>query len=362
MARLHHCADGTLITEKVLEYQLARKGDDYLMVYRYYDDFKDKWYLELQDFLDRATFDAEFDYKLCRAIESFDEKKARMLCEKYKWSFLGAFNRWFYAVLRNWKSNVKTSAFRQKKRPSVQCPVCGRYVPRIDEFHLAHVKTKSDLPKALSWKGNIYSVITAPDSHATCWGKYTHKKLMKINNGEIKGLEKERVEWPWYTKEGTRGVVCPFTKKIVSDLSNEYIAGLPKRYNRYARVVSWQNFVEEFPNPVLIQAEIYSLDYNVADEDTSLRKNIFRNSSTPQIGHDDIEQNKIPSAYEHVFHLIDSSIEDKIDQKLAKLVAIGYSDNDIVSVLKIDKKEVRQRKRDLRSHNRDLKEKLLESV
>ncbi len=362
MTKLHHCADGTPVTEKVLEYQKNRKGDDYLPVYRYYDHFKDKWYLELQDFLDRSTFDADFDFKLCRAIQSFDEVQARLLCEKYKWSFLGAFNRWFYAVLRNWKSNVKTSAFRQKKRPSVQCPVCGRYVPKIDEVHLAHIKTKSDLPKAFSWKGDIYSVITTPDSHATCWGKYTHKKLVKINSGEIKGFAKERIEWPWYTKDDRRGVVCPFIKKIVPDLSNEYIASLPKKHNRYAQVMSWQDFVEEFPNPVLIQAEIYSLDYNAADEDAYLRENIAISQSESGIGHQDIEENRIPLSYEHVFQLIESSIEDEVDQKLAKLVAIGYSDNDIVSVMKIDKKEVRQRKRDLRSHSEDLQEKLLESV
>lgn len=362
MAKLHHCADGTPVTNKVLMYQKDRKGDDYLSVYRYYDNFKDKWYLELQDYLDRSTFDADFDFKLCRAIESFDGDQARMLCEKYKWSFLGAFNRWFYAVLRNWKSNVKTSAFRQKKRPSVQCPVCGRYVPKIDEIHLAHIKTKSDLPRAFSWKGNIYSVITAPDSHATCWGKYSRKKLVKINNGEIKGLKKERIEWPWYTKIGTYGVVCPFTKKIVPDLSNEYIASLPKQYNRYARVISWIDFVEEFPNPILIQAEIYSLDYNVADEDKSLQANIAISQSETEMEHTDIEKNRVSLSYEHVFHLIESSIEDKTDQQIAKLVAIGYSDVDIVSVLKIDKKEVRQRKRDLRSHNSDLREKLLDSV
>lgn len=360
MTRLHHCSDGISVTDKVLMYQKNRKGDDYLPIYHYYNNFKDKWYLELQDFLDRSTFDAEFDFKLCRAVESFDGKRARALCEKYKWGFLGAFNRWFYAVLRNWKSNVKTSAFRQKKRPSVQCPVCGRHVPKIDEFHLAHVKTKSDLPKAFSWKGSIYSVVTAPDIHATCWGKYTHKKLTKINSG-TKGLEKERIEWPWYTKQGTRGVVCPFTKKIVPNLSNDYIATLPKHYNRYARVVTWQEFSEEF-NPILIQAEIYSLDYNSADEDSDLRASIAKVESTEEMGHEDVEQNKISSSYEHVFHLIETTIEDEIDQKIAKLVAIGYSDNDIVSVLKIDKKEVRQRKRDLRSHNNDLKTKLLESV
>ena len=206
-------------------------------------------------------------------------------------------------------------------------------------------------------------MITTPDTHATCWGKYTHKKLAKINDEEVKNLEKERVEWPWYTKEGTRGVVCPFTKKIVPNLSNDYISTLSKAYNRYAKVVTWQEFAEEF-NPVLIQAEIYTLDYNSADEEPSLRGSIEIKQSelTEEMGHEDIEQNRISSSYEHVFHLIETTIEDEMDQKIAKLVAIGYSDNDIVSVLQIDKKEVRQRKRDLRTHRNDLKEKLLENV
>lgn len=362
MAKLHHCADGTPITEKVLVYQKHRLGVDYLPIYHYYDNFKDKWYSELQDFLDRSTFDAEFDFKLCRAIQSFNEEQARLLCEKYKWSFLGAFNRWFYAVLRNWKSNVKTSAFRQKKRPSVQCPVCGRYVPKIDAIHLAHIKTKSDLPRAFSWKGSIYSVVTTPDSYVTCWGKYTHKRLLKINKGETKGLEKERIDWLWFAKDGTRGVVCPFTKKIVSSLSNEYIASLPRRYNRYARIVSWVDFVEEFPSPVLIQSEIYSLDYNAADDDATLRANIAVQQSETKMEYDDIEQNRVSLSYEHVFHLIESSIEDEVDKKIAKLVVIGYSDSDMVSVLGIDKKEIRQRKRDLRSRSSDLREKLLDTV
>jgi hypothetical protein len=218
------------------------------------------------------------------------------------------------------------------------------------------------LPKAFSWKGNIYSVVTVPDSHATCWGKYTRKRLTKINNGDIKGGQKERIKWPWYTKDGTRGVVCPFTKKIVPELSNEYIAKLPKQHNRYAKVMSWSDFVEEFPNPILIQAEIYSLDYNAADEDASLHANIEVSQSETRMEHSDIEHNRVSLSYEHVFHIIETTIEDEIDQKIAKLVAIGYSDNDIVSVLKVDKKEVRQRKKDIRSRSGGLREKLLDSV
>jgi hypothetical protein len=227
MAKLHYCDDGMPVTEKVLHYKSSHSNEDYLHVHKYYNNFKDRWYLELQDYLDRPTFEAEFDFKLCRAIESFDEGQARTLCEKYKWSFLGAFNRWFYAVLRNWKSNVKTSAFRQKKRPSVQCPICGRYVPRIDEIHLAHFKSKSDLPKAFLWKGIIYGVMSFPDAFAVSWGKYSKQKLEEINAAETKPYKRELVEWFWYMKDGTRGVMCPFTKKIVSEIDADYIKTLP---------------------------------------------------------------------------------------------------------------------------------------
>lgn len=362
MAKLHHCADGTPVTEKVLHYKLSRSNQDYICVHKYYNNFKDRWYFDLQEYLDRPTFESEFDFKLCRAIESFDEIQARELCEKYKWSFLGAFNRWFYAVLRNWKSNVKSSAFRQKKRPSVQCPVCGRYVPRIDAIHLAHFKGKSDLPRAFLWKGTIYGVMSAPDAFAVSWGKYSKRKLREINAGETKSYKREVIEWQWYTADGTRGVMCPFTKKIVPELDAEYIKTLPSESSRYATPFTWQEFIEEFPHPILIQAETYSLDYNVADEDISLHNNIAVSAIPVALGHEDVEQNRISSEYEHVFFLIEKCIEDEVDQKILKLAAIGYSDDDIASVLDIERKDVKCRKREIRAVSGDLKQKLVESV
>lgn len=362
MAKLHHCDDGMPVTEKVILYKSSRSNDVFVSIHKYYDNFKDRWHSELRDFLDRSTFDSEFDFKLCRAIESFDEEQARALCEKYKWSFLGAFNRWFYAVLRNWKSNVKTNAFRQKKRPPVQCPACGRYVPRIDEIHLAHYKTKSDLPKALSWKGNVYGVMSSPDVLVISWGKYSKRKLTEINSGKTTNYRRERIEWPWYTKEGTRGVMCPFTKKIVPELNAEYIQTLPNRFSRYADPLTWQEFVEEYPYPVLIQAEIFSLDYNVADEDISLLNKIAVGPHTVPIGHEDIEANNISAEYEHVFYLIEQHIEEELDQKILKLAAIGYTDDDIASVMDIDRREVKKRKKEIRSTSGDLRQMLIESV
>ena len=80
MPKLHHCNEGTSITDQVLKYQLSHAGDDYMGVYKYYNNYKDRWYIELRDHLDRPTFDSEYDYKLCRAVKSFDESQARLLC------------------------------------------------------------------------------------------------------------------------------------------------------------------------------------------------------------------------------------------------------------------------------------------
>ena len=362
MSKLHHCDDGTPVTDKVLDYKSSPSNDSFVSIHNYYNNYKDRWYTDLVDFLDRPTFDSEFDFKLCRAIDTFDEHQARQLCEKHKYSFIGAFNRWFYRVLLNWKSNVKTSAFRQKKRPSVQCPVCGRNVPKIDEIHLAHYKGKSDLPKAFSWKNTIYSVSSIPNSMATSWGKYSKKKLKEINSGKAKLHTKIKVEWPWYTQGGTRGVMCPFTKNIVHEINAEYIQSLPKKYNRYAKPHTWQEFVEEYPHPVLIQAETYSLDYNVADEDLALRNNIAIEQSVSPLGHKDIENNQISTEYEDVFLLIEQFIENENDQKILKLAAIGYLDEDIANVLDMEKKEVRRRKKEIRANGGDLKQRLIESV
>ena len=362
MSKLHYCDDGVSVTDKVLDYKASSSNDAFISIHNYYNNFKDRWYLDLVEFLDRSTFESEFDFKLCRAIESFDEDQARQLCEKYKWSFLGAFNRWFYAILRNWKSNVKTSAFRQKKRPSVQCPVCGRFVPKIDEFHLAHYKTKSDLPRAFTYKNTIYSVMSFPDAMAVSWGKYSKRKLAEINAGDVKAYKKTKVEWLWYTRRGTRGVMCPFTKKIVPEINADYIRTLPNKHSRHAKPYTWQEFVEEYPHPILIQAEIYSLDYNGADDDVFLRDNIIVKQSVAPIGHEDIEENRVPTEYEDVFLLIEQCVKDETNQKILKLAAIGYSDEDISSVLEIERKEVRRRKKDIRVSGGDLKQKLTDSV
>ncbi len=360
MAKLHYCSDGVPVTDKVLLYQNSRSGDDYIKIYNYYEDFKDRWFKDLQEYLDRPLFDSEFDYKLCIAVETFNGKQAKFLCDKNNWSFLGAFNRWFYAVLRNWKSNVKTSSFRQKKRPSVQCPVCGRFVPKIDEIHLGHFKGKGDLPKVFTWHRKIYSVLTVPEALVVCWGDFTQRKLRKLNNREFTEYEKKKVECPWRTKDKKLGVVCPFTKKIIPEISAEYIQSLPNKYSRYAPPMKWQEFLETYSYPMLIQAEVYSLDYSAVEDEVFLWSNISV-SERSAIENVPLEDNS-SIQYEHVFHLIETHIEDETDQKILKLASIGYADEDIASSLDLTKKEVRSRKKEMRISSEELRQKLLESV
>jgi len=356
MSRLHYCKDGILVTDKVLEYQKTRNSECYALIYDYYENYKEKWYGELKDYLDWDNFNSDFDFKLYRAIDTFDGEQASYLCKKNGWKPHGSFNRWFYAVLRNWKSNVKTSAFRQKKRPSVQCPVCGRYVPRIDELHLAHYKTKSDLPVAFRWEEKIYSVYSSPVGLSVCWGDYSSEKLTDINDGRhLKHSRlKEKVRWQWYTEDGHRGVVCPFSKKIVSELNDQHLATLPYELGRYARPFTWQEFVEEYPYPVLIQAEVYSLDYHLADDDPSYQENIIVKSKSTSLDRDGVEDDNVSLEYEHVFHLIDTYVDDDTDKKILKLVTAGYSDDEISVVLELPKKEIRSRKSSVRLSGKDL--------
>ncbi len=362
MSRLNRCQDGIFVTEKVLLFQKNHSDSDFSDILTYYDNFRDRWFNILQAYMDREIFDREFDFKLYKAVISFSGQEASTLCDKYGWNFDGAFNRWFYAILRNWRSNVKTAAFRQKKRPVVQCPVCNRSVSRIDEEHLAHYKTKSELPKAFSWRGQVYSVVTSPGVMAVCWGKYIPAKLKAINSGDTKPYmtTRNKIKWPWFAKDGRRGVVCPFTKNIVHEINAEYIRSLSNKHNRYARPFKWHEFIEEYPYPILIQSEIYSLDYHKADEDLVLRNSIAVSNSSNLMTHEDLTNGKIAMEYEHVFYLIESYIENKTDQDIMKLACIGYSDDDIASVLDVGKKEIRQRKKDIRLSGSDLLEKLLE--
>ena len=94
----------------------------------------------------------------------------------------------------------------------------------------------------------------------------------------------------------------------------------------------------------------------------SLYNNISVQGISTPLEYADIEQNNVNLEYEHVFYLIETCIDDEMDQKVLKLASIGYSDDDISSALEIDKKEVRRRKKSIRSAGDELKQKLMESV
>lgn len=355
VSKLHYCSDGTQIVDKVLLYQRTRELDDYILIHEYYLNYKEKWYKDLNEYMDQDAFESDFYFKLYRAVDSFNEKRARVLCEKHNWGFKGAFNRWFYAILRNWKSNVKTSAFRQKKRPTVQCPVCGRKVPKIDEQHLQHYKSKSDLPRFVVWKNKIYSVLSEVSAFVVCWGNYSKEKFNDLCRGKYLDYtpDKSKEKWLWYFPDGSPGVLCPFQKNIVKSLNVEYIKKLPREFNRYARPISWQNFVEEYPYPMLIQSEVYSLEYG---EDGEQFSDIVPDSSMnhPSTDCADMKLNKIPIEYEHLFFLIESYIPDEINQNILKLSSFGYSDEDMSVALDLSKPEVRRRKRDIKQNSREL--------
>lgn len=360
MARLHYCTNGVSVTDQVLIYLDTKANSDYIPIQQYYDDYKTHWHKQLADFMDRATFDAEFDYRLCRAILKFKVNKAQRLAKKNNWSTLGMFNRWFYRCLIHWSLNVKTSFYRSKKRPSVCCPICGKLVTKITEEHLAHFKSVKELPSVFVWEGKIYETISNPAKYAVCWGVYDRKKFANLENHMFRLYKKKRVRWPWKLKDGKKGVVCPFTKNIVPKINSDYIKTLDNKYSRYAVPVSWADFTEQHPM-VLIQAEIYSLDYDYdhrKNDSVLLKDSLPAKNLVEDVDLQSIKENISTSKYEHTFKIIDDFIEDNTSRDILKLASIGYTTEDIASTLNITKRNVRNSLALLRNIP-DIKEKLL---
>jgi hypothetical protein len=365
MGKLHYCLNGEKVTEQVIKFQHSRSSRDYLPIQLYYDDYKDQWFNQLTDYMDRVTFEAEFDFKLCRAVDSFNGSHARALAQKNGWSFLGAFNRWFYKILSNWKSNVKTSAFRIKKRPAVQCPVCDRFVGRIDVEHLKHYKGLSDLPKFFVYKKQIYETTTTPRVQAVCWGEKTPAKWKALESGDVKAFshEKRRVEWPW-EKGGRRVVVCPFTRRLIPIIDEAYIRSLPDKYSRYAEPLAWEEFIERYPS-AMIQTEVFSLDHSMMGEDgevylrdhVAIDKRVSSNEST--LDYEMVCKDNVSSQFEYVFRAISDCVDDDVDQDILKLLAGGYTVDDVADTLEIEKTEVRRRIRSVRDNNKELEQRLL---
>ncbi len=368
MAKLHYCINGTSVTEQVMIFRSTRLSDDYLLIQLYYDNYKDQWYKQVAEYIDRQSFDSEFDFKLIRAVDTFNVDKSNALIKQYGWSQAGRFNRWFFRILSNWKSNIKSSAFRLKKRPPIQCPICCRLVGKIDQEHLLHYKSLRDLPKFVTWKSNIYEVYTFPRIHAICWGKSTPGKMRKLKGPDKNIFKKDRhrVDWPWW-RGSTKCVVCPFTKKIIPKIDDLYIRSLDNKYNRYADPIIWEDFIERYPRAILY-SEIYSLDKTYQDDDgesylsdyVSTNYRLF--SSIPFVTYEMIQNKQTGHEYEHLFYLIEDLIDDEVDQGILKLLAAGHSMDDIESNLQMERSDIRKRMKCIRENHTLLEDAIKHSM
>jgi len=349
MSRLHYCYNGRSVTDQVILYQDTRDSKDYLPVQIYYDDYKDHWFAQIEDYMDRQEFESDFDYKLACAVNSFREGKAKKLQQEKGYSAIGAFNGLFYQILSNWKSNIKTSSFRLKKRPAVQCPVCGRNVGRIDEKHLQHYKSPRDFPKYVVFEGQIFECATQPKVYLTCWGDKTNAKLRALQSGDTKSfaIDKRRVRWPWKLPDGAKGVLCPFTKKIVPQINDDHIRSLPNEYSRYAAPLTWEQFNESHPT-AHIQSEIFDLHHLVGQDEGScvgdhIAEDCRLGESAEAMDFNSIMEGKASPAYEYVFYIIDQNVDDSTDRGILKLASAGYSVDDIAESLSMTKKDIRTR-------------------
>lgn len=364
VSNLHYCFNGVSVTDQVIQYQETREPEDYIPIQSYYNEYKEVWYLQVEDYMDRVTFDSEFDFKLCKAVNSFKIETADRIASKKGYGRLGAFNGWFYKILANWKSNVKSSSYRLKKRPGTQCPICGRFVGKIDVEHLQHYRAISDLPRYFVWRGEIYEMSTVPRVQAVSWGEKTLTKWKALQKSNFRDFahEKKRVPWPWRFEDGTKGVMCPFTKKIIRQIDDEYLRSLPEKYKRYAESMSWERFIEIYPTS-LIYTEIFSLDCsNSRDNESQLRHRVSADhknvNSGSYLDHSSICSGVIPLAFEDVFNTIDHIVLNESDRDILKLIASGYAIDDIAETLEVGKKEVRRRLRVVRDSYPELATKL----
>ena len=366
MSKLNYCINGNPVTEQVIIYQKSKDSRDYLQIQWYYDNYKEKWYSQLSDYMDRMSFESDFDYKLSIAVGLFKASTAKKLQNKNGYGNLGAFNGLFYKILSNWKSNIKSAAFRVKRRPLIQCPICNRYVVRIDAEHLKHLKKTGDLPRFFVWNGNIYETFCFPQTYAITWGNNTYNKRLALFDKNIKPYleDRRRVRWPWKTKDGKKGVMCPFTHKIVTQIDNKYIQSLPSKHSKYSESTIWEEFVVKYPF-AHIQSEIFDLDKSVGvDENTMLQDSISKDLRVGE-KHDVLEYNKIksgsvPLIYESLFKTIEDCVEGETDRDILKLIASGHSVEDVSYILAINKKDIRCRLRTFK--NDELKQKILELV
>ena len=359
----HYCSDGSPVVARAIEYKQTRSSDAYILVKEYYDNFREYWYKKMEGYMDRSSFNNEFDFKLCKALDTFKIDVADEIAAKKGYSRLGAFNGWLYSILAHWLSNVKSAHFRAKKRPPVHCPVCGRWVPRIDQDHLQHIKTLNDLPKFFERDGVIYETQTAPKAFAISWGNYSELKMDKLLSGSKKtySASKMKVKWPFFYEDKKRGVVCPFTGKIVPAITNEYIKEeVPQSDNRFAEPISWMDFEERY-SKVLIQSEIYSVDDSShGDDDGALtRDHLIGKYVLEEVDHNNVDGYANCVKYEHAFSIIKKHVDDEVACKILQLIAIGYTVSDISDSLGIEKADIRKKIKSVRESCSGMKMQLI---
>ena len=336
------CVDGDSIDKKVRLFQIERKTDYYIMIEQYYDDYKKFWYNQVQEFIEEEDFNREWCSRLLHSMETYREDKAIKISRLRGWSMKQKFNRWFYRALHNWISNIKTQAFRCKRRPGIICPICFKEIPKIEERHLRHLRTIRDLPKFFEYNGKVYKTTLKPHKKAKFFG---HDLKETLKNPKM-----TFVEWPWKINE-TPAVVCPFTKKIIPFIDDVYLSKLPKKYQHYAIPYTWTQFQQEFPS-YLAHNDVMSLDFS---RKTSSNKNgtfmeqigmknkrVFDASFAPYTCSFS-ELFNAPLEYEHSVKTINNCIQDNLDKKILKYLIIGYEIKDIYEELSISRKEYKER-------------------
>jgi len=337
------CADGTPVDQKVRSFQFSRNNEDFLMVHKYYDDYKDHWFKKVDDLIDEEEFDQEWRSKLLHSIETYREKKAIRICRTRGWSMNQKFNRWFYSVLRNWVINVKTQAFRTKRCPGIICPICFREIAKIEEKHLRHVRATKDLPKVFEYEKVVYKTCLSPKKQIR---KFFGTLKEIVANPRTKG---DCIDWPWFFENKEPAVICPYTKKKIKIIDDEYILKLPKKYRHYAQPYTWFEFQENFPN-YMVHSDVKSLDYRKVhpkNKECVFVDHIKRNrrligSNFASYLCSFTRLSSCPTEYEHALTAIEKYVSDEMDQEILKCIMIGDEIKDICNKFELTKKELKQ--------------------
>ena len=356
------CVDGYSIDSKARSFQINKNSEDFLMIQQYYDDYFEHWYKKVEDLVEREEFRREWCSKLLHAINTYCEQKAIYICRTRGWSMNQKFNRWFYSALRNWISNIKTQAFRSKRRPGIVCPICLREVPKIEELHLRHIRTTKELPRVFEWNGEVYKTMLKPRKQARKYLCGLKEALKHPKSEQIS------VKWPWRISN-RKGVVCPLTGNIIPEIVDIYLLKLPKRFRHYAKLYTWFQFQEEFPN-YMVHSEVRSLDYQNAfsfQKDGAFVDYVRRDKRktggnfAPYTCFFGALRGSPPLEYEHTLMAIRKHVDDQTDREILMYMIVGYEPKDVCEELGISRNEFKERVGILKN-NRVLERTLIKGI